>query len=450
MRLRTIDNFLDVDQKLFALSVIEDRAIPSVIDGFKPVQRKIVYIADKLWKSGNEKPMKVFQLGGQVSSFALYEHGDASMNSAIISMNQIFKNNLPLLDGYGQYGNLRVPCAGQPRYVGTKLSKNFRLVYKDFELLENKVDEGCVIEPPYFLPIIPMVLVNGSKGIAVAYSSNVLNRDPLDVVNACIDFLKGKKTKELKPHINGFQGVWKRDVQNPNKWLESGIYKVINTTTVNVTELPPDVTFEDYEKYLDSLVDKKVLVDYDNNSSSNVNYILKFTRQELKSRLDGGTLESLLKIQSSETENITTLDENGHLKIFEKVEDIIPYFCKFRLGWYDKRKKFLMENLEKDIEMLSEKARFLKAIITKKLKIANTPKKEVVGWLETNKFKKQNSGYDYLIGMPIHNLTKEKYEEFLKLLEKKKLELKEIGEKKPIDMYLEDLRELKKEITKSL
>ena len=85
MRLRTIDNFLDVDQKLFALSVIEDRAIPSVIDGFKPVQRKIIYIADKLWKSGNEKPMKVFQLGGQVSSFALYEHGDASMNSAIIS-----------------------------------------------------------------------------------------------------------------------------------------------------------------------------------------------------------------------------------------------------------------------------------------------------------------------------------------------------------------------------
>ena len=109
-----------------------------------------------------------------------------------------------------------------------------------------------------------------------------------------------------------------------------------------------------------------------------------------------------------------------------------------------------MENLEKDIEVLSEKARFLKAIITKKLKIANTPKKEVVGWLETNKFKKQNSSYDYLIGMPIHNLTKEKYEEFLKLLEKKKLELKEISEKKPIDMYLEDLRELKKEITKSL
>ena len=98
MRIRTIDNFLDVDQKLFALSVIEDRAIPSVIDGFKPVQRKIIYMANKIWKTGSEKPMKVFQLGGQVSSLALYEHGDASMNSSIISMNQTFKNNLPLLD----------------------------------------------------------------------------------------------------------------------------------------------------------------------------------------------------------------------------------------------------------------------------------------------------------------------------------------------------------------
>lgn len=449
MRIRTIDNFLDVDQKLFALSVIEDRAIPSVIDGFKPVQRKIIYMANKIWKTGSEKSMKVFQLGGQVSSLALYEHGDASMNSSIISMNQTFKNNLPLLDGYGQYGNLKVPVAGQPRYVGTKLSKNFRMVYKDFDLLENKIDEGCVIEPDYFLPIIPMVLVNGGEGIAVGYSSNIFNRNPLEITEACINCVKGKKVGELKPFLWDFTGDYIRDKDNPNKWYIKGKYKVINTTTVQVTELPPDVTFEKYEEYLDGLVEKKTIVDYENNSSTNVNYILKFTRSDLKKRMDDGTLETLLKVNGSDTENLTTLDENGHLKIFEKAEDIVTWFCSFRLKWYDKRKTHLIKTINDEITMLNEKARFLKAIIDKKLKIGNLPKKDVLDWLEKNKFAKFGGGYDYLTSMPIHNLTKERYEEILKQTDKKKIELKEVEAKTPKDMYLADLAELKKNLSKS-
>ncbi len=448
IRLRTIDNFLDVDQKQFAMSVIEDRAIPSVIDGFKPVQRKIIYVANRLWKTGREKPMKVFQLGGQVSSLALYAHGDSSMNGAITAMGQSFKNNLPLLEGIGQYGSLRVPVAGAPRYIGTMLSPNFRLVYKDFELLENKMEEGYEIEPSFFLPIIPMVIINGSSGIAVGYATNILNRNPEDVVEACISVLKGKRICELKPWLSEFGGRYERDMDNINKWNIYGTYKIVNTTTVRVTDIPPSTTFEKYEDYLDSLIDKKIIVDYENNSSSSVDYLLKFTRSGLKDIIDSGKLENLLKVNSSETENLTTLDECGHLKIFANVEELVEYFVTYRLGWYAKRREYMLRKLNDEKLMMESKARFIKAIVDKKLKVNNVPKAEITDWLERNKFDKRNGGYDYLIGMPIYSLTKDKYEELLGGIEKLIADIADIEKMTPNDMYLDDLKELRRKLQK--
>lgn len=443
---RTIDNFLDVDQRQFALSIVENRAIPSCIDGFKPVQRKIIYIANKLWKTGNEKPMKVFQLGGQVSSLALYAHGDMSMNSAITAMGQDFKNSLPLLEGHGQYGSLRVPVAGAPRYIGTKLSKNFRLLYKDFELLQNKIEEGYEVEPDFFLPIVPTVILNGSSGIAVGYATNILNRNPLDVIDACLDYLKGKKVKELKPWFKDFSGTWTRDSDLINKWNIKGEYQIVNATMVKVTELPPAITFEKYEEHLETLCDKKIIVDYDNNSSNKIGYTLKFNRATLKDLISSGKLETILKINSSETENIVTLDENGKLKSFNNAEEIIPYFCEFRLGWYDKRKQYLINKLEKELGVLNNKARFIKSIIDKKLKVNNVPKDEVAKWLLEHKFDKMNDSFDYLINMAIYNLTKEKYEELLNQCDIKKTELDKIKKCVPKDLYIEDLKILKKNL----
>lgn len=449
MRFRTIDNFLDVDQLLFAKSVVENRAIPSCIDGFKPVQRKIVYVANKIWKSGSEKPMKVFQLSGQVSSMALYAHGDKSMCDAITYMGQTFKNSLPLLEGSGQYGSLRVPSAGAARYISTKLSKNFRMLYKDFELLENKIEEGYEIEPNFFLPIVPTLLLNGSPGIGVGYSTNIFNRNPLDVVDACMAHLNGKKQKELKPWVSEFGGTFTRDKDNTNKWNISGVYTVVNTTTVRVKDLPPQITFEKYEEYLDGLVDKKVIVDYDNNSSSVVDYVLKFTRAGLKGLIDSGKLEKVLCVNASDTENIVTIDENGKLKQFAKAEDIVPYFCDYRLTWYVKRKAYLIAKLEKELMVLTNKARFVKSIIDKKLKVNNVPKKDVRTWLEANKFDKVSDSYDYLINMPICSLTKERYAELLEECKLKKGELVDMGKRVPKDMYMDDLKTLRKSIMKN-
>ena len=142
MNQKSITDFLSNEYKEFALYSIEGRAIPSVIDGFKPTQRKIIHISSLVWKTGNEKNLKVFQLSGKVASDAFYHHGDQSLSNAIINLAQKFKNNAPLLEEDGQFGSLRSPQAGAPRYIGTKLSPNFKLIYKDFELLEYKEEEG--------------------------------------------------------------------------------------------------------------------------------------------------------------------------------------------------------------------------------------------------------------------------------------------------------------------
>jgi len=441
--IRSVGNFLDHEYKDFAFDVIENRAIPSVIDGFKPTARKIVYVSNKIWKTGSEKSMKLFQLSGRVAAEAFYHHGDLSLNSTETGMCQTFKNNLCLFDGDGQFGSLRVPEAGAPRYIGCKLNSNFRKLYKDFELLEPKFEEGCEIEPSFFLPIIPMVIINGTSGIAVGYASNILNRNPKDVIQACIDVLNGDPIKELKPHLNEFSGTYTRDLTNPNKWISRGTYSIISSTDVRVTELPPSWTFEKYESYLDSLVEKKKIKDYDNNSSDKIDYTLKFTRADLSDLISSGDLDKLLKIEDSETENLTTIDENSKLKIFSRVEDLVEYFVNYRLGWYNKRKEYWIKKWTYDLDVLKNKALFISNIIKGDLVVANTPKTAIETYLESHNFLKVDDKYDYLINLPIHSLTKEKYEQLKDQLKEKKKMIDDLASKTDKDLYLSDLEELK-------
>lgn len=445
MKTRTITDFLNKEVREYAIDILENRCIPSCIDSFKPSQRKVVYVADKIWKTGNEKPMRVFQLTGRTADVAYYHHGNQSMDALITNMGQKFKNNLPILDGIGQYGNLRSTQAGASRYISTKLHPNFRLIYKDFELLENQIDEGVVIEPNIYLPILPVVIINQSSSIGMAYSSNILGRNPKEVLQGCIDYLNGKKVKELKPYMTEFSGEWIRDTENRNKWYSKGVYEIIKND-VHITELPPDWTFEKYESYLDSLVDKKIIKDYDNNSASSVDYILKFRKEDLQNLIDTNKLESVLKLTSSITENFTTLDENNKLKIFDSAEDILKYFVDFRLKYYQKRKDYLIDKYKKELNELCWRAKFIKSIIDKKLVVNNKPKDEIVEWLEENKFDKMNGDYGYLLSMQIYSLTKEKYDDLICRAKQKKGSLDDIMKKNPKEMYLEDLQDLKKKL----
>lgn len=443
---KTISDFFNKEYKDYAMSVIEDRSIASVCDGLKPSQRKVIFAADKIWKN-NDKPKKVFQLSGITASESMYTHGDASLNACITTMGQKFKNNLPLLDDCDtQYGSRFSPYAGAPRYISTKLSPNFRLLYKDFEILEGKIEEGVVVEPPFYLPVIPVLLLNSSEGISVGFAQNILNRNPKDVVDCCIKYLNGKKFTEPIPYYNDFRGEYRRDTDNPLKWYCVGKYEIVNTTTVHITEIPYSMTFEKYENILNTLIDKKIIVSYEDHSAQTADYIVKFQRSVLNELKEKGTIESTLKLVESETENLTALDENGKLKIFESVSEIIKYFVDFRLVYYQKRKDYLIDKYKKELTDLCWRAKFIKAIIDKKLVVNNKPKEEIVKWLEENKFEKMNNDYNYLLNMNILSLTKEKYEDLMNKAHQKKEDLNLIEKKEPKEMYLEDLQELKKKI----
>ncbi len=443
MKEKTISEFLSNEYKEFAMYSIEGRAIPSVIDGFKPTQRKIIHVSNQIWKTGQEKTLKVFQLGGKVASDAFYHHGNASLENAIITIAQKFKNNAPLLEEDGQFGSLRSPQAGAPRYIGTKLSENFRLIYKDFELLEYKEEEGESIEPKFFLPIIPTVLLNGSSGIAVGFASNILNRDAKDLIDSCVKVLNGKNPGEIKPSLNGFLGDFIQDTENKKRWIIRGKFDKTNTSTVKISELPPSMTYEKYEDLLDKLVDDKSIVSYDDNCKDNIDYTIKFTRSDLD-KLDDEKLVKLLKLEESSTEIYSTLDENGKLKIFESSSDIIKYFVEFRLTYYHKRKEYLLEKLNRELKILSNRGRFIKAIIEGKLKVNNVAKSQIIEGIESMGLDKIDDSYDYLLRMPIYSLTKEMYDKLKEDFKLKKEEITKLEATDPKDMYLLDLTELKK------
>lgn len=444
---KTITDYLDSEYAAYGMHTIENRAIPSVIDGFKPTQRKVIHVANRVWKSGSEKPIKIFQLGGRIAAEAQYHNGDTSLNSTIIGMAQSFKNSLPLLDEVGQFGSMRSPGAGAARYISTRLNSNFRLIYKDFELVQKQYEEGQEIEPTFFLPIIPTVLLNGSSGIAVGFSTNILNRNPLDLIDSCLLVLDKKSFKEPLPWWKGFNGTVQKVPETLSSYQIKGIHRIINANTVHVTELPPSMTYQKYESNLNILLERNHIANYDDNCKKNIDYEIKFNRTALSDRIKKGQLEGLLKLVENETENLTCLDENGKLIIFKTVNELITYFVNFRLSYYEKRKNFRLNELDRRNTYLSNRAKFIKLIIDGKLNLRNKPKADVIMELIKLGFKQIDESFDYLLNMAIQSMTKERYEALLKEIQENTDESIKISKTLPVEMYKSDLKELRKKLS---
>jgi len=319
----------------------------------------------------------------------------------------------------------------------------------DFDLLTPRFEEGSEIEPKYFLPIIPTVLLNGGSGIAVGFATNILNRNPLDLVEACLKTVDSKPFADLTPWYYGFSGSCSRDVDSSTSWIFRGKYEVKNTSTVEVTELPPSMTYEKYESYLNQLEESRKIVGYENHCTSNIRYVIKFRREDLKKLQDTDKLDRFLKNEERQSENLTVLDENGDLKIFTDPTQIVKYFVDFRLKYYVKRKSHLINKISNELMVLSNRANFIKSIIDGRLKVNNVPKKDIILHLESANFDQVDGSYSYLLNMQIHTLTKEKYEELLLDLSKKESELEEIKRKEPSQMYKDDLNQVKKVLLKS-
>jgi DNA topoisomerase-2 len=443
---RSISSFLNKEVYDYSLHIVENRALPSVIDGFRPTNRKIIYVAS----TNKIEWLKIFQLTGTVAKDAFYHHGDASMNSAITNMGQDFKNNITLFDRKGQFGTLRSTEAGAPRYIEVRLSKIFQDIFKDSELLESQYEEGNKIEPKFYLPIIPMVLINQTDGIATGFVSRMLTRCPISVLECCANYLINDNfNHKPRPHINGFSGTFTIDPENNKRWIIRGTFKR-NKNTVLITDLPPSMTYSKYDDILSKLSDEKKIVSFKDSTSNNIISIQIKLSNDVSNSLTDEDLYKYLRLEEYFTDEFNTIDENGKLKQFDQDIDIVKYFVDFRLTYYQKRKDYEIAKIKEEIQLLGNRGVFIKNVLDGTIEIKQTTKAKLISDITDLKLAEINNSYDYLTSIPIYNITKDYLDIIREQFQNKKNELKNKELEDTKVNYINELRELNKKLKKLL
>lgn len=470
-----------------------DRSIPSVCDGLKPSQRKILYAA---FKKNLVNQMKVAQFSGYVSAEANYHHGEASLNGAIVKMAQDYvgSNNINLLIPEGQFGTrlLGGKDSASERYIFTRLNEVTKHLFNkdDIPLLKQIIDDGDVVEPEYYVPIIPMILVNGTTGIGTGYSTDIPMHNPLDIIENLEALMEEKETKKLKPWYRGFTGVIEE--KSEKQYMNRGIVNIMDDTTVEITELPIESWTSDYKIYLESLIvgstsapsakaakaeaegkvkktatHKQVIQSFkEYHTDSTVKFELKMKKEDVtyyKEHMD--ELYDYLKLSGKiNYSNMTLYDSKGHLKKYDSTDDILKEFYIVRMGYYIKRKVYMLKYIKRQLDICASKVRFIEEIMNKSLDIMYKEDEVVYKMLEEGNYPKfgkedddltlgennPDKSYDYLLHMQIRTFTKSKLDGLRKDHEEKEATHKELEATSEVQMWKNDLSAFKVEYGKMM
>jgi DNA gyrase/topoisomerase IV subunit A len=363
----SISEFLNTAYRDFALYVLYSRAIPSMIDGFKPGQRKVVWVAGQLART---KKIKTAALSGATVLYAGFHHGDGSLSSAATLMAGQWCNNVPILDGEGNFGSRLVNEAGAPRYTFVKLSPQFDEYFIDNDVLEPSPDPEDK-EPRFLLPLIPWVLVNGVSGIAIGYGTKIQPRDPKLLAKVCADFISGAKTEEqtlaldLPPHFEGFTGKVYKDLKG--KWRCQGVFTREGRSTIRISDLPIGVERESYVTTLQGLLEKEKISDYSDNCSKQFDFAVKVPGAPQKSDAE---IMKLLSLDHGIGETIRVIDDSGSLRTFAAANELLVAFCKYRLSIYPKRLKAWEKRDQERLDLLLSKVKFVHSVLDLELVLA--------------------------------------------------------------------------------
>jgi len=457
-----------IDRELIHFSKYDcDRSIPNLMDGLKISLRKILFSA---FKKNLTSEIKVAQFSGYVSEHSGYHHGEASLNAAIVGMAQNFvgSNNINLFMPNGQFGTRLQggKDSASERYIFTQLNKITRSIFPaaDDNVLEYLNDDGLSVEPIYYAPIIPMVLVNGSKGIGTGFSTDIMCYNPLQI----IEYLQNKllfieDDIEFIPYYEGFKGHISKI--SDEKFLIKGLYETVGVDKIKVTELPVGYWTEDFKELLESLIDpgvdkegKKIaaiIKDYDDMSKdTNVDFTITFMKGKLEEleaskSADYGCngVEKLLKLYTTNTTtNMHLFDASDTLHKYEKVSEIIDAYYEVRLKLYETRKAYLIDALEKDLVLLSNKAKYIQENLDGTIDLRKKKKEQVVIMLAEKGYAKiDDDEYKYLIKMPMDSVTEENVDKLLKDKSSKETELNIIKNTTVHKMWKSELDVLKEQ-----
>lgn len=437
--------FLAKAAKQYSLMVATERQIPSVTDGLKDTQRIAA------WIMRNRSKTKVSAISGAMSESNLFYGGNA--DGVISGMAGPYTNNVPVLTGDGNFGSLLNPTAyGAGRYVYATRSKYMEdIIMADKELWEMVPSiDGDTEMCKNFLPLIPNVIVNGGTGVAVGWSTEILSHDPKDVLKAVSDRLQGKKTKKLMPKFLAYPDVDIKEIENgrddADSYIISGVVKIVNTSTVEITALPPDLSVEKVQETLNKLEESKAIASYENHTSNKVRFIIKMQRADLAKHTEESLIK-LFKISARVTQRLVVVDFCGtKIRVFNNTDELIDAWVAWRFPFFKIRYEKQLEKLNNEISFLEAIVRLADEEFPKR--ISAFPSRTAMVKHVKSAVKIPDDDVSKIVSLPSYRWSIEEIEKTKALLsEKYKLQSETIdiifSEEKQKDIWISELKSLK-------
>lgn len=420
----------------YARYTIESRAIPSMIDGLKPVQR--FYLYSSIVNSKRDFK-KVSAVSGVVSDYG-YQHGETSAAGAGQLMAATWSNNICLVEGRGSFGTRQIQSAGAARYVYTKLSENFTKYIKDLDLSPEHEDPEHT-PPKFYLPVLPLVLANGTKGIATGFATNILPRDADALKRACESYItSGKIARRLKVSFPDFAGTTDYNKET-DRFVCKGVYTRPTKTVIKITEIPYGFDREQYIKVLDKLEDDGQILSYDDQCSTHgFRFEVKLKKNGSSNWTDAQVVKNF-KLEKTHSENITVIGPNGELLEYDDERELIKHFCDFRLTVLQKRIDLELATATELDRWLKVKMEFINAVLDDAI-VFKGKKKDAVAKQILDKTSAVAEDTDRLLRLNIMTLTKEQVDELKAQLKENKTVIKYWKSTTPKDQFVEDLNNL--------
>jgi DNA gyrase/topoisomerase IV subunit A len=435
MRKYKLSEIANNEMREFAMYTIESRAIPNMIDGLKPVQRFYLYSSIQ---NTPKDFKKVSAVSGVVSDYG-YNHGEGSAAGAGQLMAATWNNNICLVEGRGSFGTRQIQEAGAARYVYTRLHDNFKKYIKDTNLAPVHEDPEHM-PPKFYLPVIPLVLANGAKGIATGFATNILPRSEKDIVKACKDYVSnGKIARRLKVQFPDFKGTTEYDPA-ADRFVCRGTFERPNSTKIVITEIPYGYDRETYVKILDKLEDDGDILGYEDQCSADgFCFEVKLRNATAKALSTDDKVVKMFKLEKTHSENLTVIDENGKLAIFNDERDLIKRFVHYRLSILDERIAGEIAKHTEESRWLSVKAEFIKAVLEDQIVFKGKTKDQVVKQMVDAGIQLERDDADRLLRMNILSLTKEMVVELMNQIKEAKEQLKFWKTTTAQDQFVSDL-----------
>lgn len=440
--MKTLTDFFETDFVNYA-SYDNLRKIASYIDGQKNASRKILYTV--LEKNIKDK-LKVSQLAAKVSEFAEYLHG--SLDGVVVNLAQDFPgtNNLPLLQKKGNFGTRFTPEASASRYIFTYGADIFFKLFKkeDCPVLISQTFEGDKIEPRFYVPTLPLILINGSEGISSGFAQKILPRSKKNILEATKQVLTGKNpsAKLLVPYFEGFSG--EVEAGDPGQWKIKGKFEQTSPNRITITEIPVYCSLKTYIKVLEDLEEEGFINSFkDLSNEDKFKFEVKIPSKTLGSMSDDEILNKF-KLVKLVTENFTCLDENNKIREFKDAEEVLKAYADIKLKFLAARKEYLLKVLDNDITILKAKLKFITFMVKSGLKKSDLfSDKFLKEHLETGGYPRVSGSWDYLIKIPVGSLTTDKIAELKKQIQVKESEKESLNVKSEKQIWQEDLKTFK-------